>query len=225
MRLRVARSRDLVAEGHSPSVAARVARISRHALSGCRALGGSRSGGCSRIRSRPRSSRSPRPIRPTAIDCCTREIVAWQLELRCRADEAIAVVEQAAATHGIQAGGLTPRKRQRLRLHCETLQGEARRARHPPPPRRLPRPRVAGLHRELVRETQRTGGVAERVRDPRRRETRHPRLRRPLPPPTALEPRLPHAARGAPDLCGSARTSMNRHFETPQADAGRVHVL
>ncbi len=36
------------------------------------------------------------------IDCCTREIVAWSLELRCRADEAIAVVEQAAAAYGIQ---------------------------------------------------------------------------------------------------------------------------
>jgi putative transposase len=41
------------------------------------------------------------------IDCCTREIVAWQLELRCRADEAIAVVERAAALHGIQEGELT----------------------------------------------------------------------------------------------------------------------
>jgi len=40
------------------------------------------------------------------IDCCTREIVAWQLELRCRADEAIAVVENAAAVHGIQPGEL-----------------------------------------------------------------------------------------------------------------------
>jgi len=40
------------------------------------------------------------------IDCCTREIVAWQLSLRCRADEAIAVVEHAAAVHGIQAGEL-----------------------------------------------------------------------------------------------------------------------
>ncbi len=40
------------------------------------------------------------------IDCCTREIVAWQLELRCRADEAIAVVERAAAEHGIQPGEL-----------------------------------------------------------------------------------------------------------------------
>src|SRR6058998_3926590 len=31
-----------------------------------------------------------------AIDCCTREIVAWQLELRCRAEEAIGLVERAA---------------------------------------------------------------------------------------------------------------------------------
>jgi putative transposase len=41
------------------------------------------------------------------IDCCTREIVAWQLELRCRADEAIAVVERAAASYGIEPGELT----------------------------------------------------------------------------------------------------------------------
>jgi putative transposase len=41
------------------------------------------------------------------VDCCTREIVAWSLELRCRADEAIAVVERAAAVHGIQPGELT----------------------------------------------------------------------------------------------------------------------
>jgi putative transposase len=40
------------------------------------------------------------------IDCCTREIVAFELELRCRADEAIAVVERAAALHGIQPGEL-----------------------------------------------------------------------------------------------------------------------
>src|SRR6266704_5673890 len=40
------------------------------------------------------------------IDCCTREIVAWQLSLRCRADEAIALVEHAAAVYGIEAGEL-----------------------------------------------------------------------------------------------------------------------
>jgi len=38
------------------------------------------------------------------IDCCTREIVAWQLELRCRADEAIALMERAAAKAQHRAG-------------------------------------------------------------------------------------------------------------------------
>jgi putative transposase len=38
------------------------------------------------------------------IDCCTREIVAWQLELRCRADEAIALVDRAVALYGIEPG-------------------------------------------------------------------------------------------------------------------------
>jgi putative transposase len=41
------------------------------------------------------------------IDCCTREIVGWQLSLRCRASEAIAVIEQALAAQGIPAGTLT----------------------------------------------------------------------------------------------------------------------
>jgi putative transposase len=41
------------------------------------------------------------------IDCCTREIVGWELSLRCRADEAIAVVEAAVAAHRIRPGELT----------------------------------------------------------------------------------------------------------------------
>jgi putative transposase len=41
------------------------------------------------------------------IDCCTREIVGWSLQLRCRAEEAIAVVERAVAVHGIEPGELT----------------------------------------------------------------------------------------------------------------------
>src|SRR3954467_4731902 len=42
-----------------------------------------------------------------AIDCCTREIVAWHLETRCRAREAIAVIERAATERGIPPGTLT----------------------------------------------------------------------------------------------------------------------
>jgi hypothetical protein len=41
------------------------------------------------------------------IDCCTREIVGWDLSLRCRAKEAIAVIERAVAEQGILPGTLT----------------------------------------------------------------------------------------------------------------------
>ena len=42
-----------------------------------------------------------------AIDCCTREIVAWHLQTRCRAKEAIALIERAALERGIAPGTLT----------------------------------------------------------------------------------------------------------------------
>jgi putative transposase len=42
-----------------------------------------------------------------AIDCCTREIVGWHLETRCRAKEAIALIERAAIERGIAPGTLT----------------------------------------------------------------------------------------------------------------------
>jgi putative transposase len=41
------------------------------------------------------------------IDCCTREIVGWGLETRCRAAEAIAVIEQAVREQAIPPGTLT----------------------------------------------------------------------------------------------------------------------
>jgi putative transposase len=42
-----------------------------------------------------------------AIDCLTRELVGWHLELRCRATEAITLVEHAAAERAIKPGMLT----------------------------------------------------------------------------------------------------------------------
>jgi putative transposase len=41
------------------------------------------------------------------IDCCTRQITGWSLELRCRDDEAIACVEAAVLARGVQPGQLT----------------------------------------------------------------------------------------------------------------------
>ncbi len=42
-----------------------------------------------------------------AIDRCTREIVAWHLESRCRARESIALIERAVAARGITPGSVT----------------------------------------------------------------------------------------------------------------------
>src|SRR5215203_7103809 len=42
-----------------------------------------------------------------ASDCCTREITAWHLETRCRAKEAIGLIERAAAERAIAPGTLT----------------------------------------------------------------------------------------------------------------------
>jgi len=42
-----------------------------------------------------------------AIDCCTREIVAWHLETRCRALDAIGLVEGAVTERSIAPGTLT----------------------------------------------------------------------------------------------------------------------
>lgn len=41
------------------------------------------------------------------IDCCTREITGWSLDVRCRAAEATAVVEKAVAERRIVPGDLT----------------------------------------------------------------------------------------------------------------------
>jgi putative transposase len=42
-----------------------------------------------------------------AIDCCTREIVGWALDVRCRAQEASAVVETALRAGDVGPGSLT----------------------------------------------------------------------------------------------------------------------
>jgi putative transposase len=179
---RVARSRDLVAEGHSPSVVARVAQISRQAIyrtprprrspqrqpvtdpvgvaivetarsyptDGYRmiccfvrrrlgvAVNRKRVLRVMReqklIQRRPVEARRRRPgvfkvERPgqlwhldmtsvwvaehgwtylnAIIDCCTREIVGWSLELRCRAAEATALIKQAVDEQRILPGTLT----------------------------------------------------------------------------------------------------------------------
>jgi putative transposase len=124
------------------------------------------------------------------IDCCTREIVGWGLEVRCRAIEAVAVVERAVVEQGITSGMLT----------LGTDNGSAFTARktrsvlsglgiaHRRAATATPR---AGLHRELVLKAQGALHLAQRVRDARPRQSSDRRLRRPLPPPPARRARLP----------------------------------
>jgi putative transposase len=41
------------------------------------------------------------------VDCCTREIAGWSLDLRCRDGEAIAMVEEAVVRRSVRPGTLT----------------------------------------------------------------------------------------------------------------------
>ena len=42
-----------------------------------------------------------------AIDCCTREITGWALDVRCRAREAQTLIDEAAVDRGVRPGTLT----------------------------------------------------------------------------------------------------------------------
>ena len=120
------------------------------------------------------------------IDCCTREIVGRSLELRCRATEATTMIKQAVDEQAILPGTLT----------LGTDNGSAFTARATrlaisalgdhPSARRLPRPRIAGVHRELVSLPERALRLAHRVRDPRPGQGGDRRLHRPLQRPPAL---------------------------------------
>ena len=227
MRQRVAYARELVAEGHSPSVLARVLQISRQAIyriptkppvavsrsrppvceveaaivevaetnptDGYRMVTAWVSRRLGRAVNRKRVLRvmrerkliqrrqpEPRRRRPgffrverpgqlwhldmtsiwvaehgwvylnAIIDCCTREIVGWELSLRCRAVEAIAVIERAVAEQGIGPGMLTLGTDNGSAFVARATPASAVRARCRSPPRWLPRPREPGVHRELV---------------------------------------------------------------------------
>jgi putative transposase len=86
-----------------------------------------------------------------AIDCCTRKITAWHLETRCRAREAITLIEQAAAERAIAPGTLTLGT-DNGSAHRARIQDRPARSRDRAPARRVPRPREPGVHRELVRK-------------------------------------------------------------------------
>jgi transposase InsO family protein len=118
------------------------------------------------------------------------------LELRCRVVEAIAVVDRAAAVHGIQPGELTLGSNNGSAFTARRFRGRLTELgiRHRRGGYRDPESHA--FIESWFGKAQGTGGVAERVRDPRRRPPRDRPLRRALPPPAPLAARLPDTPRG-----------------------------
>jgi transposase InsO family protein len=106
------------------------------------------------------------------IDPLTREIVGWELSVRWRATEAIAVIQTAVRDQGIGPGQLTLGTDNGSALTARRLglrspgSACALRARHRSPSRRLRRP-GAKRYRVMVPRSEATLRLAQRVRDPR----------------------------------------------------------
>ena len=157
------------------------------------------------------------------IDCCTREIVGWQLSLRCRAAEAITVIEHAVLEQGIAPGTLT----------LGTDNGSAFTA-------RATRLVISGLG-----VTHRRGGyrdpesqafieswfslpegalrLAQRARDTRPGPGGDRRLHRPLPRPAPQPTRLQTTARGPRDIGRCTASTTKRRGLTCQHRRGALH--
>jgi putative transposase len=143
------------------------------------------------------------------IDCCTREIVGFKLSLRCRAVEAIAVIERAVAEQGIRPGTLTLGTdngsafvAKATRLVLSGLGVAHRRGGYRDP--------ESQAFIELVPLPQGTLRLAPRVRNPRAGPGGDHRLHPPLPPPTPQPAQLPHPVRSPPDL----GTTRQEHYKT-----------
>jgi transposase InsO family protein len=109
-----------------------------------------------------------------AIDCCTREITAWSLDVRCRAAEAIAVIDTAVAARSVARGTLTLGTDNGTAFTSRAFCGRLARARDHAPPRRLSRPREPGIHRVVVLNAQAALRLARGVRDPHAARGRGP---------------------------------------------------
>ena len=143
------------------------------------------------------------------VDCCTREIPAWALDIRCRKQEALAVVEAGVAAHGIDGDQLvlgtdngTAYTSRGFRARLQELGITHRRGGYRDP-------ESQAFIESWFGEAQAPRGLAPRLRDPRRRPRRNRALRRALPPPTPPVPRLPDPEGGEADLggCPGSRTS------------------
>lgn len=135
-----------------------------------------------------------------AVDCCTREVAGWTLDIRTRTTEAIACVEAAVLARAVPPGQLTlgtdngsQFTSRDFRKHLSARGITHRRGGYRDP-------ESQANTRVLVRAVQEALRLAHRMGDDRRRPRRDRRLHPALPPPTPLRDRLPHPDRGRPHL-------------------------
>ena len=130
-----------------------------------------------------------------AIDCCTREISAWSLDVRCRAQEAIAVIDHAVAERVIGPETLTLGTDNGTAFTSRAFR--ARLAEHGITHRRGGyRDPESQAFIESWFSTLKRRCVWREEFETRRGAPEDRRLHRPLPPPAALTAGLPHPARG-----------------------------
>ena len=133
------------------------------------------------------------------VDCCTREITGWNLELRCRDDEAIDAVEAAVLARGVPSRRAHPGHRQRQPVHLARLPQAPVRAWRHAPAWRLPRPRVPGVHRVAGSGSSRSGALGEPSGRPSTRpDNEITDYIETVPPPAPLRARLPNTQPKSP---------------------------
>ena len=108
------------------------------------------------------------------IDCCTREIVGWNLSHRCRTEDALAAVEQAVLERlpsGSREMQLDDDHRQWDTVHIDAVHRDAQPARHHPSTDGVSSPGRQQLHRTVPSQLERggslDGGVSELGRSTR----------------------------------------------------------
>lgn len=142
-----------------------------------------------------------------AVDCCTREVAGWTLDLRTRTDEAIAGVEGAVLARSVASGRLTLGTDNGSQFTSRDAPFAPVRPRHHPPPRRLPRPASSRRSSSPGSDSSRSAAPGAPSGRPsnrhvrRSRSTSTPTITGPTPGwPTAPPPRSPAFGRDCPDI-------------------------
>ncbi len=117
----------------------------------------------------------------SVIDCCTREIVGWDLSLRCRTEEALAALNRAVLEvlpFGPRGTGLTLTTDNGTQFTSRPLCRNPEPAGHHASAHRLQPSRGQQLHRTVSSQLKRRGGVAQRIPELRSGQAEHRSLDR-----------------------------------------------